>query len=460
VILLFVFFSLTANAQNPELPRGQVIDTLECLDSPGQLFALYLPSQYDSLRKWPVIFFFEPSARGKLPIEKYKVIAEQFGYILLGSYNSKNGPRDIIFEAQKSMFKDAKQRFSIDEERIFTSGFSGGARASIAIAVTTKEVRGVISCAGTFPADADLHPTASDRFVFAGIVGNKDMNYNEHGRFRLKLDSISLPNILIHFDAGHEWPPVDVYRKAVEWLEVRTNNSASTNFWAGYESTRLSEAKKEEEAENHLSAFSILEQLRRDSPDGKTSGELEDLYEKVKSSKGLKKEQKAFNRIDNQEKKLIDNFHEGIQWVYQNGYNPQIKVDSIKFSFEWWRVEIEKLQLMANSKNQDRSLMAQRMIELIWVNAITRILGLMPIRSYDVSLSFGKIWLMATPESSWVHYWMGRIQAGKGENLVALEHLIKAVELGFPTDRLHAPEFSVLERNKEFLRLRDIRRKD
>ena len=71
--------------------KGIVIDSVICADDSSQIYAVYLPAHYDTNKKWPVIYFFDPHGVGNLPVLIYKDLAEKYGFILAGTYNSKNG---------------------------------------------------------------------------------------------------------------------------------------------------------------------------------------------------------------------------------------------------------------------------------------------------------------------------------------------------------------------------------
>src|SRR5580698_9309050 len=73
------------------LAKGIVVDSVICSDDPSQIYAVYLPTKYDSSKKWPIIYFFDPHGVGNLPLILYKDLAEKYGFILAGTYNSKNG---------------------------------------------------------------------------------------------------------------------------------------------------------------------------------------------------------------------------------------------------------------------------------------------------------------------------------------------------------------------------------
>ena len=73
-----------------ELPRGTVVDKVACQANPAESYALFLPSNYSADKKWPILYAFDPGARGKIPVTLFKDAAEQYGYIVVGSNNSRN----------------------------------------------------------------------------------------------------------------------------------------------------------------------------------------------------------------------------------------------------------------------------------------------------------------------------------------------------------------------------------
>src|SRR4030095_13564057 len=134
MVVLLAHSTAHAITQTDSIPRGQIIDKIEALNDPSQSYALYLPSNYTLDRKWPVLYAFDPGARGRVPVERFKEAAEKYGWIVLGSNNSRNGPMDVAVNAWNAMQIDSHQRFAIDDERIYATGFSGGARVAVHIA--------------------------------------------------------------------------------------------------------------------------------------------------------------------------------------------------------------------------------------------------------------------------------------------------------------------------------------
>ncbi len=72
----------------PPLQTGVILPRVAATKQPEQSYALYLPSQYVPDKRWPIVYAFDPGARGSAPLELMKEAAERHGYILVGSNNS------------------------------------------------------------------------------------------------------------------------------------------------------------------------------------------------------------------------------------------------------------------------------------------------------------------------------------------------------------------------------------
>ena len=130
-----------------DLETGKLIENVLCQADPGQSYALYLPSAFDPGKKWPILFLFDPGARGAAAVEAFRAAAETYGWVLAGSNNSTNGPMRESASAAWAVWVDALKRLSFDERRVYAAGFSGGARvASVFPQVIGRPIAGVIGC--------------------------------------------------------------------------------------------------------------------------------------------------------------------------------------------------------------------------------------------------------------------------------------------------------------------------
>jgi len=218
-ILLSATSATVATGQ--ELPRGTIIDEVKCANDATQSYALYLPSTYSADRKWSVLIGFHPGARGRAIVEKYRAAAEQYGYVLAASNNSRNGPWEVSIAAVRAMMPDLGARFSLDEKRIYLTGHSGGARVAMQVALANKSIAGVIASSGGYP---DSQPRARVTFAVFSTAGNEDFNYIEMRMLDRKLTS---PHRLAVFEGGHTLPTDDVALEAIEWMEVQATKSGA-----------------------------------------------------------------------------------------------------------------------------------------------------------------------------------------------------------------------------------------
>ena len=204
-----------------ELPRGQLIESVACLDNAAETYALYLPPNYATDRQWPLLMGFHPAARGRAIVETYRSAAETYGFIVAASNTSRNGPWDVSMRAVQAMSADVGRRFAIDRKRFYMTGHSGGARVAMQVALSTGQIAGVIASSGGYP---DATPRPSVPFVVFGTAGTEDFNYLE---LQLVDRALTSPHRLAIFNGGHTLPPADVALDAIEWLELQAMKSGT-----------------------------------------------------------------------------------------------------------------------------------------------------------------------------------------------------------------------------------------
>jgi hypothetical protein len=216
-LLLVVVAGSGARAQ--ELPRGTIVDDVKCAAEPSESYALYLPAAYSPERTWNLLMAFHPGARGRLMVEKYRAAAEQYGYIVAASNTSRNGSWSVAGAAVRALSADVGRRFSIDAERLYLAGLSGGARVAMQVALGKNNIAGVIASSAGYP---DSQPRASVPFAVFGTAGTEDFNYLEMRFLDRKLKSA---HYLAVFDGGHTLPPDEVALEAIEWMELQAMKS-------------------------------------------------------------------------------------------------------------------------------------------------------------------------------------------------------------------------------------------
>lgn len=211
------------NAAPDAFPLGSVIPHVATTANSEQSYALYLPSHYSRDHFWPILYVFDPMARGEHALQQFQHAAEAQGFIVAASNNSRNGAWAPQAQAAEAMLNDTQSRFAVDLKRIYFAGFSGGARVSARLAQLCKCVAGVILSGAGFPDGSP--PSADSTFPVFSAVGNADFNYPEILRLEDTLEKTSFPHWIRVFQGPHQWAPPEVMDEALAWFRVRSMNT-------------------------------------------------------------------------------------------------------------------------------------------------------------------------------------------------------------------------------------------
>lgn len=442
IILIICLLTTFAFCQK-EFKKGEITPIVTCKNDTSQTYSLYLPSTYSESSKTPIIFLFEPAARALLPLEKYGKLAEKYGYILTCSYNSRNGPNEPIFEAANAMYVDCLDRFSPDEKRLFISGFSGGARISCLIALENDKINSAIGTGAGFP--YSKLPEQKIGFGYMGIIGEKDMNYQELILLDSVLDFYSSNHILITFEDGHQWPSADTYEQVFYWLETSSMRAGLIPF----DQSLIDEIKNNyleeiEEADiwNRVHLLKNLTLLLTDLIDISLY-EIE--MEKQKQTVEYKKEIKRRLELRKKEQELHIRYIREFEEISLKNINPEHPVKSQN----WWAKEFE----MVNSF-EDEGLKA-RLNEFMINGSWEQHFNCIRLKRYESSISYLKIYEAGRPDSPDPNYLQAVTYALMDNKNATLQQLEKALSKGFKdTDRLSKEQaFQKYKDNKKFQRI-------
>ena len=295
-------------AQSAEIPRGRVLEKVVCAADANQTYALYVPTNFDPTKRWPVLFCFDPGARGKAPVERFQAAAEKFGYIVAGSNNSRNGPWEANTAAINAMFSDVQRYFPLQPKRIYVAGLSGGARVACQIAVSGV-AQGVIACSAGFPGS---EAPSKVPFAFFGTAGVTDFNFLELRRVDRELEDRRAVHRVVIFPGGHEWLPADLAAEALAWLNLqamRTGTLAKDATWIEQQLAERRAHVPESVGERYLALKSIASDFRGLAD---LSG-LEKTVKELEASREVRDWLKSQRASEQKERSLSDNLVSAIQ---------------------------------------------------------------------------------------------------------------------------------------------------
>jgi predicted esterase len=270
--------SISLAAPEPSIGQsGQVRERITSTSDSSQAYAVYLPPNYSTDRRWPVLFVLDPRGRAMLALQLFQPAAARHGWIVMSSYNSRSdGPPEPTLNAMEAMLRAAQDSLSINTSRLYLAGFSGTARAALRFAVTLRgHVAGVIATGGALGFELGGPETTFARdstFGYFGAASVGDFNYEEVLIMGEQFGALGVPFRVAVFDGGHTWPPADVCGDAIDWLELRAVRGglrATDSAWvtARLEAELDRAARLEREGQWHR-ALQLYEAIARDYPPG------------------------------------------------------------------------------------------------------------------------------------------------------------------------------------------------
>ncbi|MGZ7040732.1 MAG: hypothetical protein ACXVH7_02965, partial [Thermoanaerobaculia bacterium] len=217
--LLFVIaLALGSTLHAQPIARGEIVDKIAAAVDPEMTYAVYLPAAYNAERRWPVVFVMDPRRRGAFAADLFREAAAEYGWIVISSNNSESDSDTAPNgRALRAMLIDAQSRFSLDEKRVYLTGFSGTANFAFASAENIP-VAGVIGCSGWLPPSWKARDPG---FAWFGTAGDTDFNYLETKSIDERIGAGGGAHRFEWFTGPHRWAPKDLLGDAVSWMELQ-----------------------------------------------------------------------------------------------------------------------------------------------------------------------------------------------------------------------------------------------
>ena len=437
IIILLVPLLMQSQSQ---FKKGEVTEWVACLRDTSQHYAVFLPTAYDENKKWPVILFYEPLARAALPLKQYRQLADRYGYIMLCSYNSQNGPDQPVFDATNAMFADAMDWLNIDPARLNLCGFSGGARVAFLIGLMTPDVSTVIGCGAGMPYMQGRDPSIG--FDYIGFAGIRDMNYQELITLDSTLDGYHAGHMIVTFPGGHRWPDPGTFRSAfyrLETNEIRSGNRPASpelfreikSEYRQYQDTLARQGDVHGQVRSLKNLIHLLDGLVDVADEKNLLKQLADAPEYIEMS------ERAV-RTRNLEMSLRKKYAAEFDEISLRVLDPDHPVKPA----EWWEKEYRRLDTIENPDMQAR--LREYLIFVSWEQHYTYYHD----RQYVVALSFLDVYEAGLPGDPHPDYYKAVVHAAAGNRSLMFDHLQKAIEKG-----LDNPEMILQE--EAFERYRD-----
>jgi len=425
-----------------------------CAAHTEQSYALYLPRAYTAQKRWPIIYVFDPAARGMVPTEIIKDAAEQYGYIVATSNNSRNGAWKPEMEAASAMWQDTHVRLSIDDQRVYNAGFSGGARLASRLAQICKCTQGVFLNGAGFSLDGA--PTRDTSFAVFMTAGVTDFNYSELMRLDATLGTLGVPHFLRRFDGSHEWAPAAVWPEALAWINLQAMKEkrlARDEAFITSELRRFSDAAKEVEKSGNV--YFAVQAYRQAVAafEGLTSTEslrnrASDLEKNPWYRTGEKRE-----REDLATQATLENDVFRVSSVLRDQ-----AADRTALRMQASQLISDLRNRATHEKKEEKKRVLERARRGIFANMIETGEPLIDERNFSLAEIYLGLAVEARPEIPWPHLSLARCLLKAGRKKDALQSLQKARDAGLKAQDLadlekQIPEFAALANDPGFQKL-------
>lgn len=448
-VLTNISSSSAEDVDASSFPVGTVVPKVVCAGDPAQTYSLYLPSTFTPTRQWPIIYVFDPGARGESAVEAVRVAAEKSGYIVAASNNSRNGAENTSSDAARAMWRDTSGRFPLDDHRRYFAGMSGGARVAVAMALACGDcAAGVIANAAGFP--NGVIPTHSLKFAYFAAVGNADFNFEEFLRLRDPLDKIGARYRIRIFPGSHGWAPAGTWLEALEWMDFQAMSAGTLPR----DATRIQQALGEELAlarrfesqQQVLDAYREYQSIVRDFAGLADIAAAADQAAKLKAGKALKNAEREEIADVNEQTQLALASSAQIQAAAQGDLSIPDLLD-LKRSV----ADLRRRAAEFSDQNSRQALILRRALGGLLVQAYESGDNDLALKKYGAALSCFDVAAAGSLNAGWAHYQRARVYARIADRRNMFAELKLAAELGFHDgSALDSPDFQVYRALPEY----------
>lgn len=388
---------------------GQV-ETKTCENGQCE-YVYYLPDGISD--NTPVLYFFEPGARGYLPVNLYKSIGDKYKIILIASNTSRNGPYDEAFKIMDETIKSSQNQLPISKiNPVYISGFSGGSRMASFYASIRNDVKGVIGCGSGFPDNFDVNEIS---YPYVGTIGIDDMNFMEMSKIEMSFRKNHSQNLILEFDGGHSWPPESTYELA--WLFLTHPKSELIN--------QTIEKLADSVARSQL--YFVVDRWEKRIRDLKLSVSISQITE----NKLYGKKVKEFSKIEKHESEKLEEVTDALLQV---GWTQYYEPTGLK-TIEWWKSlkrEAEKMQTKSGQWKHS----GNRILNFILSNTVEMAYFQIQSEKYKAASNYADITLLFQPESIQGNFNKAICMEATGNREQALEYIGLCEKYGLSRDRL------------------------
>jgi len=387
-VWVLLVFSLPLSAVSfPDM--GADIRQVRCKSDTSVWYSIFVPVGYTGDTAYPIVICFDSHGNGALPLTKMKSAANRCRYIIAGSDNSKNGQgMDVGIRLYELILNDIRQNYFIDSNRIYTCGFSGGARVAAAIGLLAGGIQGVIGCGAGFPG---LTVAPQHVFDYLAVAGDSDFNYTELENLMKNLDSGPIPHHFLQFQGGHAWPEGQTVNDIFAWMELRAMQHKLIKprpvFIDDLKMEYIQRIEKLRSGKNHYRAWSLGNSALYFLESLTNCDTLKSLVKSISLSSEFIEYQKETDRLSKLEAQK--------KYEYPSYFFSK--------SMDWWRNELAQLRattVSSDPRKEPVKLMNQRILAFLSLAAYMQCNSLIKSGDQKNALRMIDLYKLIDPENT------------------------------------------------------------
>ncbi|MGH9859654.1 MAG: TPR end-of-group domain-containing protein, partial [Candidatus Acidiferrales bacterium] len=361
--------------------------------------------------------------------------------------------------AAAAMAEDLSRRFPVDAKRVYFTGFSGGARASVYVSLACGTCSaGVILHGAGLPNDRP--PNKEMNFAVFSTVGTLDFNYSEVVTLQEKLAEQGITHRLRRFEGPHQWAPAEVWMEAVEWIELiamkQGRRPRDEAFIRGQLSRRTARAREREAAGDYYAAWQEYRDVARDFEgladvsEAATRAAALDRHEQTQEAR--RDEQREFE----QERAVLRDFN----LSFGRFLNEPVERLTLRTDIER-QLSALRRRLESDKQKEDwRTRVAQRAFRQVVARLYEAGEHSLRERDYPLAEMEFALFAKALPDQPGPQYQLARAYALAGKKKEAIRALRESLKLGFNRAALlEREDFTSLRDSAEFQQILETVRK-
>jgi hypothetical protein len=308
---------------------------------------------------------------------------------------------------------------SINTQRIYLLGFSGGARVANAMTLANSYISGVICCGAAAPAMSMKTPRSA--YTFLGLIGNEDFNFTEMKKYDLiELAGHKVKHTVLTFDGKHEWPKAEVMEEGFLWMlynDMRKKLTAVNDTLVASNLKPTLEKLKDYQLKKDVYQSYLLCTRTINFYDGLADlSYCYEVYTNLKTNTEVDKQLKL-EEISWQKEATLKQF-------YTQAFQ--------EHDYRWWQQEITDLNKKIKSeKDKSLVLIYKRTLGFLSLAAYMQTTSALNQNALPAAELFSKIYVLVDPTNSEAYYLTAFLNAIKGNAPEVNRNINEAQKNGF-----------------------------